>query len=102
MNLRTLACLAVLGASTAATAQNTATLPYGPGLTLEDARTCAAAVRAAAVKNDWLMVVTVVDSGGHVVLTERMDNARSARFSRRSTRPRGRSPSGGRPRSSRT
>lgn len=75
MKFRTLACLAVLGASTTATAQNTATLPYGPGLTLEDARTCAAAVRAEAVKNDWLMVVTVVDSGGHVVLTERMDNA---------------------------
>jgi hypothetical protein len=75
MNLRTLACLAVLGASTAATAQNTAALPYGPAITLEEARTCAAAVRAEAVKNDWLMVVTVVDSGGHVVLTERMDNA---------------------------
>lgn len=50
-------------------------LPYGPAISLADARTCAAAVQAEAAKNQWLMVVTVVDSGGHTVLTERMDNA---------------------------
>lgn len=50
-------------------------LPYGPAISLADARTCAAAVMAEAVRNQWLMVVTVVDGGGHTVLTERMDNA---------------------------
>lgn len=50
-------------------------LPYGPAISLADARTCAAAVQAEAARNQWLMVVTVVDSGGHTVLTERMDNA---------------------------
>jgi len=50
-------------------------LPYGPAISLEDARTCAAAVLAESAKNQWLMVVTVVDSGGHTVLTERMNNA---------------------------
>ncbi|MSR13786.1 MAG: heme-binding protein [Gammaproteobacteria bacterium] len=52
-----------------------APLPYGPALSLTDARACAGAVQAEAVKNQWLMVVAVVDSGGHSVLTERMDNA---------------------------
>ena len=50
-------------------------LPYGSAISLADARTCAAAVQVEAAKNQWLMVVTVVDSGGHTVLTERMDNA---------------------------
>ena len=49
--------------------------PYGPAVTLEDAKTCVAAAREEAIKNQWFMVVTVVDSGGHEVLTERMDNA---------------------------
>ncbi|MSQ67868.1 MAG: heme-binding protein [Gammaproteobacteria bacterium] len=50
-------------------------LPYGAPIALADARTCVAAAQAAAVKNAWFMVVTVVDTGGHMVLTERMDNA---------------------------
>ena len=49
--------------------------PYGPAIGLADARQCVAAAQAYATKNQWLMVMTVVDSGGHVVLTERMDNA---------------------------
>jgi len=49
--------------------------PYGPAIDLTTARTCVAAATAEAVKNGWLMVITVVDNGGHTVLTERMDNA---------------------------
>lgn len=49
--------------------------PYGPAIGLAEAKRCVAAAQAAAVSNQWLMVVTVVDSGGHTVLTERMDNA---------------------------
>jgi glc operon protein GlcG len=48
---------------------------YGAAITLDEARRCVAAAQAYAVKHQWLMVMTVVDSGGHVVLTERMDNA---------------------------
>lgn len=48
---------------------------YGPPITLAEARACVAAAQAYAVKHQWLMVMTVVDSGGNVVLTERMDNA---------------------------
>ncbi|MGH8598097.1 MAG: GlcG/HbpS family heme-binding protein [Gammaproteobacteria bacterium] len=50
-------------------------LPYGAAISLADARKCAAAAQAEASKNQWLMVVAIVDSGGHSVLTERMDNA---------------------------
>lgn len=48
---------------------------YGPAIGLNEARECVAAAQAYALKHKWLMVMTVVDSGGHVVLTERMDNA---------------------------
>ena len=48
---------------------------YGPAIGLADARHCVAAAQAYAAKKQWLMVMTVIDSGGHVVLTERMDNA---------------------------
>lgn len=50
-------------------------LPYGPSISLATAKECVAAARAAAEKNEWFMVVTVVDPGGHEVLVERMDNA---------------------------
>jgi len=49
-------------------------LPYGPAISLEAAKTCAAAARDTATKNQWFMVVTVVDAGGNTVLVERMDN----------------------------
>lgn len=66
--------LATLSAS--AFAQAPATPPsYGAAITLDAAKQCAAAARESAAKNQWLMVVTVVDSGGHEVLVERMDNA---------------------------
>ncbi len=48
---------------------------YGAPITLADARKCVAAAQAYASKHQWFMVMTVLDSGGHVVLTERMDNA---------------------------
>lgn len=48
---------------------------YGPAIGLAQARQCVAAAQAYAANKQWLMVMTVVDSGGHVVLTERMDNA---------------------------
>lgn len=49
--------------------------PYGAAISLADARSCVAAAQAYASKHQWFMVMTVLDSGGHVVLTERMDNA---------------------------
>ena len=42
-------------------------------LTLEAAKAIAAAAHAEAVKNNWTMVIAVVDDGGHLVYLERMD-----------------------------
>lgn len=48
---------------------------YGNPITLEQAKKIAAAARDEAQKNNWCMVVAVMDSGGNLVLLERMDNA---------------------------
>lgn len=48
---------------------------YGHSITLEQARKISAAAQAEALRNNWLMVVSVMDTGGHLVLLERMDNA---------------------------
>ncbi len=44
-----------------------------PVLTLEDAQKVAAAAEAEAVKNQWAVVISVVDDGGHPLLLKRMD-----------------------------
>ncbi len=51
-----------------------ATPPYGPPITLEQAKKVIAAGQAEAQKNNWPVAITVVDSGGHVVAMERMNN----------------------------
>ncbi len=48
---------------------------YGSAITLEQARKISAAAQQDAQLNGWLMVVAVMDAGGHLVLLERMDNA---------------------------
>ena len=48
---------------------------YGHSITLEQARKISAAAQAEALRNNWIMVVSVMDTGGHLVLLERMDNA---------------------------
>lgn len=48
---------------------------YGSSITLELARKISAAAQQEAQKNGWLMVVAVMDTGGHLVLLERMDDA---------------------------
>jgi uncharacterized protein GlcG (DUF336 family) len=42
-------------------------------LTLEDAQRITLAARRAAVENNWNVVITVVDDGGHLISLERMD-----------------------------
>lgn len=48
--------------------------PYGAPLTLEQARKALAAAETEALKNNWNMVIAIVDSGGHLVLLERLEN----------------------------
>ncbi len=47
---------------------------YGASITLDQARKISAAAQAEAQRNGWLMVVSIMDPGGHLVLLERMDH----------------------------
>jgi len=51
------------------------TLPSRKTLTLEAARVVMAACEAEAVRNNWRVVIAVVDDGGHPILLERLDGA---------------------------
>ena len=42
-----------------------------PILTLEDAKRIAAAAQAEALRNDWRVVIAVVDDGGHLLYLQR-------------------------------
>jgi len=69
-----------------------------PCLTLEDCRKIGAAAQAEARKNNWIVVVSILDDGGHLLWLERMDGTspfnaqvavekgRSAAVSRRTTK----------------
>ena len=48
--------------------------PYGSPVSVENAKKVAAAAIAEARKNNWNMVVAVVDPGGTLVYYEKMDN----------------------------
>ncbi len=63
---------AVVALGTAAQAQTPP--PYGLPITLELAKKAMAAAESEAKKNNWNMVIAVVDSGGHLVLLQRLEN----------------------------
>ncbi|HET9122165.1 MAG TPA: heme-binding protein [Acidiferrobacteraceae bacterium] len=50
-------------------------LPYGPSITLARAQKVMAAALAESQRQDWPMVIAIVDSGGHLVMLQRMDQA---------------------------
>ena len=47
--------------------------PYGPSITLAQAKRIADAALAPARANQWTVVVAIVDPGGHLVYLEKMD-----------------------------
>jgi glc operon protein GlcG len=51
--------------------------PYGPPISLENAKKAAAAALAEAHKNNWTMAVAVVDPGGTLIYYEKMDNTQN-------------------------
>ena len=79
--LQTLVVGAVLMlAATTAYAQQPAAAPpppppYGPAITLEQAKKVMAGAEAEANKNKWNVVMVVLDSGGNLVMLQRMDGA---------------------------
>jgi glc operon protein GlcG len=65
----------VLALMLAATALCARAQSYGAPITLEQARKVMAAAEAEARKNNLNMAIAIVDSGGHMVLMQRMDGA---------------------------
>ncbi len=51
-----------------------ANVPYGVSISSDSAKKIAAAAIAEARKNNWAMAVAVVDTGGHLVYFERMQD----------------------------
>ena len=49
--------------------------PYGPPIGIENARKVMAAAEAEAVKNNWAVVISIVDSGANLVMLQKLDNA---------------------------
>ena len=76
--MSTLKNIAVAAAVAAVTcipaAAQQATPPYGAPISLEQAKKVIAAAEAEAQKNNLFVVITVVDTGGYVVATVRLDN----------------------------
>jgi glc operon protein GlcG len=48
--------------------------PYGPPINIEAARKIMTAAEAEASKNNWSVVIAIIDSGGHIVMIHRHDN----------------------------
>lgn len=63
--------------ATVATAQ-TPTTPYGAPISLEQAKKVLAGAEAEARKYSWNVVIAILDSGGHLVLLQRLDNTQFA------------------------
>ncbi|HEV1994247.1 MAG TPA: heme-binding protein [Candidatus Acidoferrum sp.] len=64
--------LVVLGALGSAVAQMPN--PYGPAISLENAKKAAAPALAEAARNNWTMAVAIVGPAGTLVYFEKMDN----------------------------
>jgi uncharacterized protein GlcG (DUF336 family) len=48
--------------------------PYGPAITLEQAKKAMAAAEAEARKNNWNVVISIIDSAARLVMLQRLDN----------------------------
>jgi uncharacterized protein GlcG (DUF336 family) len=52
--------------------------PYGPPITLDQAKKAMAAAEAEARKNNWNVVIVIVDSASQLVMLQRLDNTQYA------------------------
>jgi uncharacterized protein GlcG (DUF336 family) len=71
---------AVMLAAVSASAQTPAPpappiTPYGAPITLDQAKKVMAGAEAEAKKNNWPVVITILDSGGQLVMSQRLDGA---------------------------
>ena len=74
--LSLLVALTVLFAAATTFAQAPAPPPgYGVPISLEQAKKVMAGAEAEAKKNNWPVVIAILDSGGQLVMLQRLDNA---------------------------
>lgn len=73
MKFPLLALAALLFAGPVA-AQQSAPPPYGAPITLDLAKKIVSAAEAEAVKNNWQVSIAIIDSGGHLVMLQKLDN----------------------------
>jgi uncharacterized protein GlcG (DUF336 family) len=75
IRLKMFVCAGALAllASLPAKAQ-TAPPPYGPPIGIENARKVMTAAEGEAAKNNWAVVISIIDSGGHIVMLHRRDD----------------------------
>ena len=60
------------------TSQPAPTPPYGPPITLEQAKRVMAAAELEAAKNSWQGAIAILDSGGNMVMFHKFDNTQLA------------------------
>jgi uncharacterized protein GlcG (DUF336 family) len=75
-----LACALALSAGSAlaqapAAPASAASPPYGAPITLDQAKRAMAAAELEAAKNSWQVAITILDSGGNMIMFHRVDNA---------------------------
>ncbi|MGC1780053.1 MAG: heme-binding protein [Xanthobacteraceae bacterium] len=64
-----------LAAGAAVAQQPTPAQAYGPPITLDQAKRVMAAAELEAAKNSWQVGITILDSGGNLVMFHKIDNA---------------------------
>ncbi len=69
---------AVVPPPTVTNAPAAAPAPYGAPISLEMAKKAMAAAEAEARRNNWPVVIVVIDSGAHLVMLQKLDNAQLA------------------------
>ena len=70
-SLRHLAAAGLAALSLQAAAQSPP--PYGLSINIEQAKKAMAAAEAEARKNNWQVVISIVDTGGHLVMLQRLE-----------------------------
>jgi glc operon protein GlcG len=68
---------ATVAAAIPALAQTAGPRPYGQPLAIEQADRILAAAEAEARRNNWSVVIAIVDTGGHLVSLKRLDNTQT-------------------------
>jgi glc operon protein GlcG len=73
--LSLLVAVSLIVVAGAASAQAPAPPAYGMAISLEQAKKVMAGAEAEAKKNHWPVVIVILDSGGNMVMLQRLDNA---------------------------